>query len=301
MDDVKGNSTGFGTLLVTNVLVAVLTAVGIIIAQDKVFQNDPKFFIWLCYLIVAAGTVFLASMHLRIAYNDLAASRRRAEHLEAIPSFVVMENRRDHFQIHDSGSAKIKSSFDLSTDVDGVLREIMFPIFAERPTATNNSPVKVERVVVDGRDEMPAESYFPLQVRHLFKSKAGSLPVEYGVLKVPVQLQRGMHSHVEFELTLDAFHNRFVKEFAIVDIPYITKALEVVIECPDGYMVRPCEPVDETIVATSSIVENKDPSETASQRHEWRTSGRSLVWTTEHPKLGYRYKVYFHLTKTATS
>ncbi|HEX7180361.1 MAG TPA: hypothetical protein VF756_00855 [Thermoanaerobaculia bacterium] len=283
---------------------------GMVIADLNVFKIDETALPWIYALAVGCiGVSILIYLHellqnLRAATKELEEKEQLIAHTKALPSFVFMKNRCDRFIFDREGTATLLWSFE----IDGSLSkaettEILFPIFAEiGPEAQSfKTAIKVEALTVDGKRMNPKQTYIPLEAREKIGASADDMGqrMEFGALKVPVVFSRGgTLCKVELKLKLEnSFPNLSKREFVYVDVPIVTEQIKVILEsATEGRIAFLPWQKDDTLIATSGMVENRDPGETHRQRNRWRqTEEKTLVWQTDYPKLGYRYKLSFYL------
>jgi hypothetical protein len=118
------------------------------------------------------------------------------------------------------------------------------------------------------------------------------VPVRFG----PTQRQRRIQAAVHYTGAF-APATSPTGTFFQVDIPYVTEHLEVHIRSEQQIGIHGLR--DQSVEAEAALMGDRDYQETRKRSSEYRDNedptGRSLVWRTYMPKLGYRYKVSFRL------
>lgn len=295
-------------VLVTNGLVLATTLLGVVVANQTALSRDDLLAgVYTLLALVAIALIFeygwVTLSELRIVKEEAEAAQLATEGLaNGLPQLLRMRERRDRFVLSPHGNATIHWRFDLDASlVREPIRELVFPVFAEvfGETEEPSSVVELRDLRVNGSRENCADIYRPLELREMLPKSPQKLRsmMEFGVLRVPVlPLGEQKHCVIEIELYLKgAFPNLRTREFAIIDIPCITRDLEVVIEGSDGLRVRPSPLDEDKVVATLGLAEIRSLEETSRQATRWIMQGDRLVWRAEYPKLGFRYKVFFRL------
>jgi hypothetical protein len=295
--------TDLREILLTNIIVLTFSIIGGLIAIQGAIP--PAHLVYFLYVSFGLCMFSLILVYLNIMTRQFIRIKREAELtqmvLNALPTFYRMTRRQDRFVVGDTGSVTLHWDFDLEMDLEEPLRDILFPVFAEchKPGEGHGSAVVIDTLTVNGRSENVGHCYSPKQIRAPFHGVTGGNEpsMEFGILKVPVDFVRGKgRCSIAVQMTIhNAFPNVLSKEFVIVDIPSITERLEVIIEGSAGYLVRPSDLVDDTILATVSTVEFRDLAETHKQNRNWQVKNDSIVWNCEFPKIGYRYLVFFRI------
>jgi hypothetical protein len=293
----------------TNLIAVIVTLLGLLISNQGALQLAPEILPWIYWMLAICGAIF-TFIYLVDISNAIRTERRRLQRLErrtkALPTFVVLTYRRDHFTFFADGSARLQWIFDIDgSEADTQTTEILFPILAEihegdQDGKPADNTVKIEKFSINGLEVAnPQRFYAPREHRKRIGTPEDGIGglLELGILKVPVQFEEGKTRHrVVLELLLtEAFANLLEVEHVYIDVPIVTESLEVVLDSPDGRISHLWDK-EKTLVAALGVVDMTDPDETHRQRHRWREGeDGKLVWSTESPKLGYRYRIRFQL------
>ncbi len=286
-------------ILLSNITVFVTTLLGVIVSNR--IGTSPTLSTYICYVLIGTCLACLLLIYgqqlSQTICNNLLELRQWEGIKKSVPSVLVMERRRDRFLIQKDFSGILDLHFEIKTNLEEPVRDIPFPIYAEkRRSKQSTSPVRLLSLSVDGREESTNDRYYPKEIRHPFaKKKGGTNVMEYGLLMVPVRLQKGAgQCTIDISLKLEgSFPNISKKEFVIIEVPYITKKLEVVLEAEDELAIKRISGSDQTIIATPSNTDFKDQRESFEQNVNWRNIGGRIEWVCKYPKIGYSYIIYF--------
>jgi hypothetical protein len=289
--------------LIASILSLALSAALGLIGEARGLNNSryavPGLYVLMVLLLALVATYVLGAY-----LSDL---RRTAQSLEAvevlrkaIPTLVTFKRREDTLVVHPNGDGVLTWEFELASNPDESISELTFPIYAE--VSSENpppAPITVLLIEVDGRPRGIADAYSLVEERiPKDRTDAPSEIIEYGLLRVPVDLERGRDScHVRVQIKFaSVFRHLFSRDPMFVDIPYLTERLTVSVNST-GYAVRrsPLAPDGNTVVAMSAMMHTVDQAETSFQTSLSRQRGSALVWETDAPKLGYSYKFWFRL------
>jgi hypothetical protein len=100
---------------------------------------------------------------------------------------------------------------------------------------------------------------------------------------------------MEFTL-LGAFANSAFGDYVIVDIPYLTEALEVEIKSANTakrVLLARKDEKGQTIDAYGEMMDMYDHHESQFQTDRAKQVNDMVIWESEDPKLGYRYWIWF--------
>lgn len=287
------------TILVSNIAVFIITLLSVLVTIGEL----PNIYIYMgiCYSLIGLCLVFLSVIYIRqfsqSFRNDLLELKKREGIEESVPAVITMEKRIDKFCIKKDTSGIVDLHFEIKTVLEEPVREIPFPVYAEIKEDTYiNSPVKLLSLMVDGKKKSINDRYHPQEVRYPLGKKKDTTPVmEYGLLMVPAGLQKGI-SECTIDIRLElkgSFPNMHKQEFAIIEVPYITKYLEVVVEGEDGLSIRGIPSPGQTVIAMPSNIDFKDQHESYQQDRNWRILDDKIIWACKYPKIGYSYVIWF--------
>ncbi len=228
-------------------------------------------------------------------YKDLVNSdelkQEQLELLKAMPHLLAFSKRNDNFNVLKNGDGILKWHFHIKKETKEKLQYLYFPIVFELDDVNEkNSNVQIIESKINGEY---------CQAEYVFKSISlvdNGDPLETGYILVPTLLDIGKR---EFDLYLNIkikklFKRYDIKEFIIVDIPYITKEMKVTINVDDGYNLKP---ITNFLEVHESSANNFDAGEMHRQTSNCKINSESLVWEAEYPKLGYQYKISFQMEK----
>ncbi len=217
----------------------------------------------------------------------------------AIPRYVTFKKRLDVLTVQRNGDATLEWHFVLESRPEDSISELSFPCFAETaPGKPEWTAISVASIRVNGVDQTTVDTFTPVERRIQVVGARGPQLIEYGLLRVPVQLEDGRRrSEVKVVLDLsDVFPASDRLETFYVDIPYITEELRVVVRGKDVPALRsPHAP--HAVTAESGLMTTNDPTEAIKQSPLCRQVGDELIWETTSPKMSYRYKVSFRLDR----
>jgi hypothetical protein len=217
-----------------------------------------------------------------------------------VPTYVVFKRRVDTLAVEPDGDAVLTWEFELTANSHRHITELTFSIYAELPPDRPPAPaVVVQAIEVNGQPRgtdgayQLAEKRIPMD-RRLEHQKE----IEFGLIRVPVDLERG---HEACSVKVVMRHAKvYPRPFDVVpmfiEIPYLTEDLRVIVQT-EGYAVRRPLGGGPTIAAMSSLMHTEDMEEASIQSGRCMQRGTQLVWETDCPKLGYHYKLFFHLEK----
>lgn len=290
-------------VILSNIIVLSMTIIGVLIANVKGITQEHLLNI--CYILLGICISILLLLHFREVVKTWRKEKFQAGIIESVSSFVIMKKRKDVFRIKDNNSASLFWHFDIETNFEEPVRELTFPIYAEKSEDDKGNSVELVSLRIDGNFESTHRCYRAQSLRQQYNgSNIVNGPImEFGLLHVPVNLKKGISScSVEIQLDInDAFPNLYDKEYVIVDIPYITRELEVEIHGEGDLLIKkPDSHDDHIIIAVPANTEQKDFLESNKQNNNWAIIGNKFIWETSYPKIGHRYSIYFRAEQAKT-
>lgn len=282
--------------LAINVIVVVCSFICTIFSYTKF---DTKIVTNVCYVLMIFLLVFVVYLYIQNSIyeykeikNKFIEENEKSEIIKAIPHLLIFSKREDHFIVQEDGDGILEWRFHIVKETEGALNYIYFPVMYECASTTNAKNVDILDARVNGKSFQA--TYNPNAVS---TSVAGGFPIELGEVSVPILLDKGRQ---EFDLFIrikikGLFCNFRVKEFVVVDIPYITKHLSLSIEMPKDY--EPSLPSNFFEAHETSSVSTLDSEEVSNQMSKCKRATTSITWETDYPKLGYRYRLFFKAAK----
>jgi hypothetical protein len=295
---------------ISSALIASLLSVGAtllaVLFTEVQLPESRKYATFVVFSFFVVTLVALSLVYIAAYVADLRAARDELETgrviKESIPTLVSFRRRTEILEVSAAGDGVLTWSFDLESELEASIPILTFPILAETdPSRPRWKSINVDHIKVNGVEQDTSDTFRPAEERTLLTDTEGlsrKVPmIEYGLLNVPVELERGRRSsQVEVNMHMNGVFPEVRKvEVFFVDIPYITTELVVTIRSPDGPVRRAPELSGRTLLAVSSLMDVPDWAETTRQDSRCQQVGDTLVWRAQIPKLGYRYKVYFSI------
>jgi hypothetical protein len=285
-------------------LLSVLATLLAVLLTESTGLNNAKYAVPALYVFLIAVLAYLGSSYLSAYIADIKKLHQEMGTVDivsrAIPTFVTFRRREDSLVINDNGDGVLTWEFELASSPDESITELNFPIFGEiSPETRAGEWVEIELIEVNEQTQEIVDAYRTVERRYSV-DEAGEMSatiVEYGLLRVPVELERGRDiCRVRVRMRfLGVFPLMYSKETFFIDIPYITERLRVAIAAEGRAVRRSPRAGGSTLVAMSGLMNTVDPQETNRQNSLCRQSGPALMWETDAPKLGYRYNIYFRV------
>jgi hypothetical protein len=294
-------------VFVSSILSILATLLGVLLTDASGLAPSSIRIGIFCAIVVTLMT--LGFVYIRAYIQDLTANRKALAAADqvwrCVPMLVVFRRRYDRLEVLKNGDARLEWEFDLRTQPDIAISELTFPVFAE--VDRNNSQwqaVEIESIEVNRQQRQASGSLRPFERRYPESSSSQhrNMLIEYYLLSVPVELDIGRSScHVRVRMN---FKGVFPKALSIgnqdfeaffIDIPFVTEFLSVSLKSSECYVRKPSRPGGTTIDAISGLLETLDADESNAQSARCVQAGGELVWETDAPKLGYRYKFHFRL------
>jgi hypothetical protein len=295
---------------ISSALVASLISVGAtllaVLLTEINLPAEQKYATFVVFTFFVATLVILSLVYLGAYLVDLQAARSEIESSQiirdSIPTLVSFQRRTEILEVSAAGDGILTWDFDLESELEESVPILTFPVLAETdPGRQRWTSISIDYIRVNGIEQDASGAFRPAEERILVGDMEGlsrNVPmIEYGLLHVPVELERGRRvSQVEVKMQMKGlFREARNVEVLFIDIPYLTKELIVTIRSPDGPVRRTPELGGRTVLALSGLMDIADWAETARQDSHCQQVGDTLVWKAQTPKLGYRYKVYFRL------
>ena len=300
------------------IVTALITIVGVAISQIE----GPVSERWAS--IIGFAIIVLASMSLLVLIGSSfvlqyvrAAQEIRSDEIlrDSVPTLIRFRSRSDTFTIEPSGHISLRWQFEIDKGLRQGWKLFEFPIitddrgFGEDEDEDESAPaptfsLKVQSVAVDGKD-MTRSSVLQFEERRSLVATKRHL--DYSRLSIPVRLEEGK-SRAKLDIKL-IFEKKVTKagelEFVVVDIPYVTEKLQVAVRHADARcsIVPPVNTLgevdDRPILASFAMMGFTDSWETELEADNLVAESGMLIWTTNAPKLGYRYRIKFRVINNA--
>jgi hypothetical protein len=285
--------------------------VGTISLTDEVLiKYHGLVYAFLIVLVALAALVAVGDAMLQ-ARGVLAEMEKTGAHLrDKVPLLVTFERRVETVTVSNDGDGIFESEHRVrynGNDEHDITR-LHFPILIDLQGGKDGEPgdnVLVESVQVDGLEEQVTGSYEPQERRQPMKATEGQEPVwqEYGVVRVPVELNRNKRIaevHIRIKLKSIFKESAAGGDYVIIDIPYVTESLSIAVKAEDPKQaVRRRIANDSTIEATCEMMDLRDGIEESRQSPSIRLKSHQLRWETGTAKIGYRYRLWFHVSPRA--
>ncbi len=295
----------WGKPYATAALTLIMTLLGEVVLH--VLDVPPPVHLIIISAVFATLIILTAAATLAEVWSRLNEERAAKDDMEALqqslPMMVRFKRRADTMTIQDhEGTALIHYDVDLESPSEDDITKLDWPIVVDldKGGADYGKRVELKSLKLNDIVRSTVHRYHPRQQRSGTDSDP---PKEYGVLTLPVELQKGVSTcNLKFELELKKVFGNASKEsgvkedYLIVDIPYVTDNLHVEINIAPaaGKSVQPAHrpsPID----AGSLAMETSDLGETYRQGQTLKAIDQKISWKTSFPKLGYRYKVWFYI------
>jgi hypothetical protein len=283
-----------GTLMAS--LLSVIATLLAVIVTEATGLSEAEYILPLAYGALGVALAFLAGTYVRAYIREITAARD-ALHVArlvngTIPKLVAFSRREDTLVLLDNGDADLEWRFDLKSPRDETITELTCPIYSEvNPDELDWDFVEIVSLEVDG-----ARVAGIIEPREFRRSAVRGRPsLLCSALRVPVALGEGRSaSRLVIRLRLRGVFPRAAElEAFYVDIPYLTESLKVTVMANEGSVHRPLREGEQAVEAMSGLMEVADTAESANQSAQCQNVGRTLVWETLTPKLGYRYLLNF--------
>lgn len=268
-------------------------------------------FIAVSFALLMLVGMFELFLEVREERRGKAAILQRLENRDSlqksVSTLVTFVERREKITVTDDGDGIFDCTYrvvydpgDDANSQSGFVENLHFPVVIDLPSEqeTAGANVHVRSIQVD-EDQIPVDGrYVPQELRRRItpdKDGPTSPAQEYGVVIVPVSMsasrsERRVRIVTEYK---SIFKARFSQDYVIVDIPYLTRSLEVTICAgdPDSAIWPPARA--SVLEATCEMMDLSDVSEALEQSRNLSRENHGIKWTTTRSKIGYRYKIYF--------
>ena len=248
-------------------------------------------------------------MRLFCSYNNLfgGCCFHHFELSKALPETFIFRDRKDSFVVTEEGDVYLTWRFEIERITNNSLSFISLPIICERKDKNEqDTPVHIESFLVNGKKQSNHQ-YEVLSVERFDRfGKELERPLERGMIKIPLftASHKGGIEKVELKVFFKGmFINYTEKEFAVIDVPYITKNISVSIEHANNNKWD-INVIDNFLDVREMNSNTYDVGELAKQLNNCliihdinRLKGEDidcLLWESDFPKLGYRYKLIFN-------
>ena len=328
----------FGVL--ATLIINIVTVSGSIFALyltelDDIIKTVFIVLLFLYAIIAICIFIHLACIELKYysdKYNDMVNNNELSK---ALPETFTFRNRKDVFVVEKTGDAVLTWDFEIEKITNNNLSFISIPIVCEYVNEDQseshneeNTLMEEDNTVVQNEvhDKIDNENKnlmrHPIQIEDFrvngisqtnyqyihFSTDYNRVdrPIERGLIRIPLftASTKGGIENVTLRIRFkDMFHNFEKREFVIVDIPYITKRICVVIKHQDNtnYDINV---IDNYFDVREMYSNTFDAGEVARQLnncsivHNESDNSLSdndyLLWESDFPKLGYRYTITFN-------
>jgi hypothetical protein len=281
---------------------------------------DPKLLIAYNYSIVvgiasAIGAIVIlwsTDIHLQAREtrkaidSNLKEIRGRLNTLDTVPSLVSFLQRSDTIWVTDTYDGIFEWVFlvEYNSDADKGIHYLNFPVIADvagkEGQAGDN--VEVQSINVRGEPKSCYGVYTVKEIRTPHPFGGADVSQQYGIVKVPVELNSQLK---QAAITLKIKYKSIFKKIAtgdyvIVDIPYVTNDLKVIIQAENSKRVVAESTGQEVIEAYCEMMAMRDYIEESHQLPRVSTRPKSIEWNTKNAKIGYRYRLHFRVVDDAT-
>jgi hypothetical protein len=233
--------------------------------------------------------------------GDLNAIDDKWNALDKVPSLVTFLERTDTIKVTDAGDGIFESFYQVeyNSDDDAGIHHLHFPVILDLVGMEEESGgnVEVQSILVDGVRKSTHDAYSAREIRKPHNPNRGTLPQEYGIVNVPVELN-SQHKRAAIILKVkykSIFKSHRTGDYVIVDIPYVTKELNVSIHAENNNSEVVPSPGPHTIEAKCEMMELEDRIEEIHQLPNVSNKPKSIEWHTKNAKIGYRYRLHFQV------
>jgi hypothetical protein len=277
------------------------------ISQNVSPQNKELLHSVIGFGFPVLGVVVLSAWGVASDLREAVKNRTQClKAIEKVPSLVIFKKRSDAITVYPNGDALFEYSHTVAIESDQVKPILHFPVLVDldQKATEFGRRVQLEDIIVNNVRIPTHGAYTSKEVRHPNPCLPNNpVPTEYGVVSVPVKLGQGYNECdlvMRFRLK-GVFTNSSVRDYVIVDIPYMTEELEVRIMPQDANeSVILLERMDDArlfIDAYGEMMDMYDHRESLMQSESIRHKNEVIVWRTSMAKLGYRYKLWFRIAK----
>ncbi|MDN3359247.1 hypothetical protein [Actinomadura sp. DC4] len=282
--------------LVASLISVLVTLLSVLIAASTGAAHS-KYVIILGYFFTAATLGFLVFVYLHAYLRDVREARDRlAAYVVAarvVPDIVMFRSYEHIIAIESATETKVNWILDVVSTDDSV-SELSFPMYYTNAPSSGAQPTS--RILAVEVNEVPIDpsTIMTLQERRSLlspeaKTQWGGVDfVEYGLLRVPVDFQRGRDSckiRITIGLT-NVFSNPVDQVY--VDVPYSTDSLKVTVTS-EGRRVHRVPTIGSNTVIATSAMEVIDLRDSTEQSRRFRQAGDVVIWETDNAKIGYHY------------
>jgi hypothetical protein len=284
--------------LVASLVSVVATLLGVLvpIAAGKAYRD---YAVLISAIFLGVSVLALAGVYFRSYLDDVQAAVRTLESMDAavrfLPTILAFESREDVFLISRTGDARITWDWEISCRPDQAISELAFPIiYTNAPSGRPESSVVVELLEVNGTSLHVAADTLEITERRTLltpevRRQWGEVEyVEYGLLRVPVELREGAtRTRIRVQMLLTGAFAQPVEQ-VVVDVPYPTKLLRVRVG-HEGKITRRAPSIGGNSVVARSSMQVLDLAESTHQSGKCRQNAAELIWETTDLKLSYSY------------
>jgi hypothetical protein len=257
------------------------------------FWIIPLAIILLSYLVTA-------TLDLRDQYVRLGAT---VDRLKALPRSLIMSTRRDEFTIFPDKSCQLNYHFKVDCDPQASINALHFPIMSNINPDGSDDGRRIEVIsVIVNRRSFQVDTVYEQRRKIFFAGTIDNpVPMQFGVVKAPINFEPGVRTydvHIALRL-IGSFDNIYDHEYAIVDVPYLTQTLDVVIRFDAGSIEQGQSQSDKSAIeAYSEFVNLYDGAESLRQLKNLSYEGEHrILWKCTYPNLAYRYRIWFKCEK----
>ena len=286
-------------LNISATLIASIVSIGITmfsLKSESEFIQVMFIILLICLsLIVVAIYLYIAAVEFKENREQYKRTQKDLELFSVLPRLFVFKNRIDKFTVFDNGNAELEMDLKLEKETDNNIEFINLPVMCERKdnnTSMDFVSVTVKELCFNGEKRNNAT----YELKSINCGRENDRALEQGCVHVPLYSSARKGEIIRLKITLlfkDMFCEYRSNEFVIVDIPYITENMSLVVK-PQSNNKR-IEVTNNYFNVHEMNGENTDVEEQAKQRKNCLPDSNSLKWKTKYPKLGYRYVFSFKL------
>ena len=185
--------------LVASLLSIVVTLLGVILTKAAMPGNS-QYAIPALYLLIVVALIVLGFVHLNAHMTEIRGLRGEitgADTLDRlVPTYVVFKRREDILVVEPNGNATLTWNLELTCDSRQHITELTFSIYAELPAERPPEPaIMVECIEVNGQVRETVGVYELVEKRiPMDRPPDESKIIQFGLLRIPVDLERGRES-----------------------------------------------------------------------------------------------------------
>lgn len=295
MGEERSNKTlkNISATLIASIISIIITIVSL--KSENEFIQVIYIVLLICLSMIVVGIYLdIAAIEFRENREQYKRTQKDIELFSVLPRLFVFKDRVDEFTVFDNGNAELEMNLKLEKETDNI-EFINLPVMCERKdnnTSMDFVSVTVKELCFNGEKRNNAT----YELKSINCGRENDRALEQGCVHVPLYSSARKGEIIRLKIILlfkDMFCEYRSNEFVIVDIPYITENMSLVVK-PQSNSKR-IEVTNNYFNVHEMNGENTDVEEQAKQRKNCLPDSNSLKWKTKYPKLGYRYVFSFKL------